>query len=575
MESYGISITTLEEVFLSVNSKKTLKSQKSQISNPEEPVSAKGIEMEEMDYDFQESFMPPLSRFFNLFRVLVWKRLIYFKRDIKGLFMEIVLPILLTIMGCALLTITFITIEPALGMDMTAYDTVQNVIYSGINSITFSDLSTLMGKSGQNLTPYSNTLLTGNSTDQLTLFDNYQFSQYSREQNGAVFFTNISSNNYTFVILANTIAPEAASIYLNAVNQAIFRSVLSNDNFSLKVINSPMPLTYALLQGQQTTSGILASMVFTLAIGFIPASIIVFIVKERESKIKHQQLVSGVSLSAYWFSNFFVDYMKYLIYAISTLIMIQAFKIDIMTDSENYQALIYVFLLNGSSMIAFLYAFQFLFKTYSGAQIAIFILYNVCGTILSIVMLVLQFFDETREPSANAAYFLRLVPTFTFGYSLIANTNIETSALFRGTPPKGALAWENNGVDIFYLGFTTVMYMGLVFVIEMASNSKKVSFKGKPYEEHEKDSDVVEEERLIRESKPQDFPVMVNQLRKVYRENKKVAVEKVSFGVPQGGVFGLLGVNGAGKTTTFKMLTGDINPSAGEAFIYGHDISTQ
>lgn len=69
--------------------------------------------------------------------------------------------------------------------------------------------------------------------------------------------------------------------------------------------------------------------------------------------------------------------------------------------------------------------------------------------------------------------------------------------------------------------------------------------------------------------------MMVNQLRKVYWENKKVAVEKVSFGVPQGGVFGLLGVNGAGKTTTFKMLTGDVNPSAGEAFIYGHDISTQ
>lgn len=66
-------------------------------------------------------------------------------------------------------------------------------------------------------------------------------------------------------------------------------------------------------------------MVFSLAIGFIPASIIVFIVKERESKVKHQQLVSGVSMSAYWLSNFFVDYVKYLIFAGATLIMIQAF----------------------------------------------------------------------------------------------------------------------------------------------------------------------------------------------------------------------------------------------------------
>lgn len=34
--------------------------------------------------------------------------------------------------------------------------------------------------------------------------------------------------------------------------------------------------------------------------------------------------------------------------------------------------------------------------------------------------------------------------------------------------------------------------------------------------------------------------------------------------------FGLLGVNGAGKTTTFKMLTGDIDVTSGEASVAGH-----
>lgn len=45
--------------------------------------------------------------------------------------------------------------------------------------------------------------------------------------------------------------------------------------------------------------------------------------------------------------------------------------------------------------------------------------------------------------------------------------------------------------------------------------------------------------------------------------NHKVAVDKVSFSVQNGEVFGLLGVNGAGKTTTFKMLSGEIKPSSG------------
>ena len=43
--------------------------------------------------------------------------------------------------------------------------------------------------------------------------------------------------------------------------------------------------------------------------------------------------------------------------------------------------------------------------------------------------------------------------------------------------------------------------------------------------------------------------------------NYKVAVDKVSFSVANGEVFGLLGVNGAGKTTTFKILSGEIKPT--------------
>jgi ATP-binding cassette subfamily A (ABC1) protein 3 len=52
----------------------------------------------------------------------------------------------------------------------------------------------------------------------------------------------------------------------------------------------------------------------------------------------------------------------------------------------------------------------------------------------------------------------------------------------------------------------------------------------------------------------------------------KVAVDRVSFSVSNGEVFGLLGVNGAGKTTTFKMLSGEIKPTSGTAFVAGFDI---
>jgi len=57
--------------------------------------------------------------------------------------------------------------------------------------------------------------------------------------------------------------------------------------------------------------------------------------------------------------------------------------------------------------------------------------------------------------------------------------------------------------------------------------------------------------------------------------DKLTAVEKVSFAVKKGEVFGFLGPNGAGKTTTIKMLTTLLNPTEGTATIAGFDIIKQ
>jgi ABC-2 type transport system ATP-binding protein len=51
-----------------------------------------------------------------------------------------------------------------------------------------------------------------------------------------------------------------------------------------------------------------------------------------------------------------------------------------------------------------------------------------------------------------------------------------------------------------------------------------------------------------------------------------VAVDHVSFTVPQGELFGLLGPNGAGKTTLIRMITTLTPPSGGTAQVAGHDV---
>jgi ABC-type lipopolysaccharide export system ATPase subunit len=127
-------------------------------------------------------------------------------------------------------------------------------------------------------------------------------------------------------------------------------------------------------------------------------------------------------------------------------------------------------------------------------------------------------------------------------------------------------------------------------------------------DKHEKDDDVTKEELdvLSRVDLQHTTPVVLRSLWKIYPpstgaigligkmfcrcgqfyrkldstaddDNKaslpRRAVRGLTIAVEQGETFGLLGSNGAGKSTTLGILTGDIAPTGGEAYIAGHDIS--
>ena len=70
--------------------------------------------------------------------------------------------------------------------------------------------------------------------------------------------------------------------------------------------------------------------------------------------------------------------------------------------------------------------------------------------------------------------------------------------------------------------------------------------------------------------KPRELAVLVDGL--VVRFDEVEAVRGVSFAVEAGASFGLLGPNGAGKTTTIRVLTTLLRPTAGRAFVDGHDV---
>ncbi len=59
------------------------------------------------------------------------------------------------------------------------------------------------------------------------------------------------------------------------------------------------------------------------------------------------------------------------------------------------------------------------------------------------------------------------------------------------------------------------------------------------------------------------------------KENKKVAVDGVSFCAKEGEIFCLLGPNGAGKTTALRCIATLLNPTQGEVLVEGYHTVTQ
>ena len=73
--------------------------------------------------------------------------------------------------------------------------------------------------------------------------------------------------------------------------------------------------------------------------------------------------------------------------------------------------------------------------------------------------------------------------------------------------------------------------------------------------------------------KVDDITVSVRNLEKKF--GAFTAVNRISFEVKRGEIFGFLGPNGAGKSTTIRMLCGIITPTSGEGRVGGFDINKE
>jgi len=128
-------------------------------------------------------------------------------------------------------------------------------------------------------------------------------------------------------LFANSTGYASTAYYLNKMNSAILKKATNNPNAEIKLGIYPFVYSYVEKSASENLSGMQLIVYLTIGVAFIPALITQFLVMEREKNIKHQQIISGVSLSAYWLANICMDYIKYIPFAIGVPITIKFFDV--------------------------------------------------------------------------------------------------------------------------------------------------------------------------------------------------------------------------------------------------------
>ncbi|EEY56287.1 ATP-binding Cassette (ABC) superfamily [Phytophthora infestans T30-4] len=598
--SYGVSVTTLEEVFIKVaemgdeNNQHTLGKYAARMT----AVGSDGFNQS------CDEIITTESMFQRHLRALLLKRYRYAKRDKKAIIYIAALPVLLIAAGLGILKgsmaieddpLKALTADEYFGNETpTPYfcqtgagagewcsDVMTSSFYSGADVQPLSipqpafdsDSPTVFG-----VTYTDPALNASGNTGYMVAMGQEAFERgYGKgaglvegQYGGYLVYGDSNQNLLGYNVFTNTTGSHSSAIFKALMDQAVYRFFAANNstdsasNVSLKVNNYPLPYTDAAESVFSSSTSFVAALFVCIAFTFLPASIVVFLVKEKQNEhnSKHQQLVSGVSLPAFWLSNYIWDMTMY---------------IFPLCSSETFPAVILLFVLFGLAICPFMYCLSFLFKEHASAQTFTIVLNFMIGVVLMITSFILDLFDSTSDVNSVLKFFYRFSPLFNLGNGLLSMvTNDVDSIQYSEDGTTSPFSTDVMGWELLFLAFSAIGFSCLTLYLDYAKTFAKTKDHdhGNEDEHNEIDEDVQKEADRVAAGDADEDAVKLVGLRKIY-PGGKVAVRNLSFGLKRGECFGFLGINGAGKTTTMKMLTGDVQPSHGTATLGGFDILSQ
>ncbi|XP_069016034.1 cholesterol transporter ABCA5 [Embiotoca jacksoni] len=402
-----------------------------------------------------------------------------------------------------------------------------------------------------------------------------------------------SSKGFRYSVAFNSTTVHSLPMAVNILSNALLRGL--NGTGHIRTWTKPFDYqipdatSYALVYIEAIILGMLAA--------GMPAYFAMDHTRDREIKCRSTLRISGLVPSAYWCGQAVVDIpFYYLILSCMTIILFSFHTGNLLTSS-NLTSVVLCTVGFGPAMILFTYVFSFGFaRVQSNRDFFSVISMMVCVVSASVVQL--SFVNDNPGLTRNLHNALCL---FNPLYPLMGCLNCITKATFLPSLDEENFLWKNLLISIVAPYLQCIMLLFVLRWLEIHYGGRtmkndqfcRISSKSKPKVERNpeeglnEDEDVRMEKARVKEaltcqSCEDKAVVVVSNLRKQYKgrregfsfsKTRKVATKNISFCVRKGEVLGLLGPNGAGKSTIMHMLSGDTDPTAGQVLM--GDYSTE
>ncbi|XP_029421324.1 ATP-binding cassette sub-family A member 7 isoform X3 [Nannospalax galili] len=376
--------------------------------------------------------------------------------------------------------------------------------------------------------------------------------------------------------------------FVNRANNALLHARLplgpARHAHSITTFNHPLNLTKEQLSKaalMASSVDVLVSICVVFAMSFVPASFTLVLIEERVTRAKHLQLVSGLPPTLYWLGNFFWDMCNYLVTVCIVVLIFLAFRKKAYVAPENLPALLLLLLLYGWSITPLMYPASFFFSVPSTAYVVLTCINLFIGINSSMATFILELLSDQnlQEVSRILKQVFLIFPHFCLGRGLIDMVRNQAMAdAFERLGDKqfqSPLHWEITGKNLLAMAAQGPLFLLFTLLLQHCSHLlPQPRLKLLP-PLGEEDEDVAQERERVTRGATQGDVLVLKDLTKVYRGQRTPAVDRLCLGIPPGECFGLLGVNGAGKTSTFRMVTGDLLPSGGEAVLASHSLAQE